>query len=79
MPWVFDEENVVTEFIEWCGSQTKACEALGVSTTVLRSRRRSGEFTADEAVFIEEYTKGEFSRSKLRPDLWPARYWTKGK
>ena len=75
MPWEFDEDNTVTEVIKWFGSQIKAAERLGVSTTLLVCRRREGQFTPEEAVLIEELSKGEFSRSYLRPDMWPKKHW----
>lgn len=77
---VYEDHNVLTEVVyPYFGSQRRAAEALGTTAPSLVRRRDKGGvlLSAEEAVMLEELTRGELDRTRLRPDLWPARRWKK--
>jgi DNA-binding transcriptional regulator YdaS (Cro superfamily) len=59
--------------VKFAGSQTKLAAMLGVSRPLISaclSTKRSEEITYRLALRIEQVTKGEISREKLRPDIF---------
>lgn len=62
---------LVRTAIERFGSEQKAAEAFGVSQPVVNEAKRKGKVGPKLAMGIDRATKGEISKSDLRPDLWP--------
>jgi DNA-binding transcriptional regulator YdaS (Cro superfamily) len=53
------------------GSEKKLADEAGVSQPVVNEAKRTGRVGPKLAMGIEKATKGQISKSRLRPDLWP--------
>ena len=58
--------------VEYFGSQGKLAEALGVQRTMLTHRKTRGAplLTPQEAIRVEQLSRGRCARWQTRPDLW---------
>jgi DNA-binding transcriptional regulator YdaS (Cro superfamily) len=67
------EQNseLIIAAIKRYGTEEKAAEAFGVSQPVVNEAKRTGKVGPKLAMGIHSATKGEISKSDLRPDLWP--------
>jgi DNA-binding transcriptional regulator YdaS (Cro superfamily) len=63
-------QNLFKRAIEIAGSEHRLAKAIGFSQHAVWHARQKGRPSAEMAVAIDRFTKGEISRRDLRPDLF---------
>lgn len=63
--------NLIERAIELAGgSEAKLASKTGLSQPLINKAKKSGRAGPKLALAIDDFTKGEISKSALRPDLW---------
>jgi len=63
------QKDELERLIDWCGGTSNLARLLGVSRQVADAWRKRGRISATSAAAAETQTKGEFTRSSLRPEV----------
>jgi len=63
------QKEELERLIAWCGGVSNLAELLDVSVQVASSWKARGRISATSAAEAETQTKGEFTRSSLRPSV----------
>lgn len=64
-------KELIQKAIEIAGGRNALARACGKAPPHVNSWLKQRRVTADTAVLIDAATKGQVSKSALRPDLWP--------
>jgi DNA-binding transcriptional regulator YdaS (Cro superfamily) len=63
-------DSPLEQAIKIAGSEAKLGEGCGFSQVAINKAKRRGSVSAEMALAIHRFLKGQVSASALRPDLW---------
>ena len=62
--------DAIARAIALAGSEAKLGDGIGFSQVAINKAKRRGSVSAEMALAIHRFSRGEIAASSLRPDLW---------